>query len=572
VKFLGSQLARTLHDSLTFERFPPLSTSPSFRFVAADNAPVHAAFAILETLPATDPVPAVSMNADGRLLIVGEAEVALGWAERLAAQRDVTVFSLSAQNLTVNAVFEPEFLIEQGNSPTLSGHLGAFDLRWKTPAGERQASFDAVLDLSPEALLKRVELPPGYVAPGRDPLDQALAVIDLLAFDGEFEKPRYVAVNDRLCAHSRSQKAGCSQCIEVCSTAAIVSAGDKIALDPYLCQGCGTCTTVCPSGALSFQYPRVADLGLALKAQLKAYREAGGAAPCILFYSAASGRKVLQSMQRAGQVLPAQVVPVEIWSADAVGLDLLLGSIALGAAQVAVLGAGSHDLAPALKQLKFGQAILNGLGYAGEYLRVVDSEQPDWLQNLASWTPPAAIAPAEFRLLADKRTTLEFVIDHLIKHAPQAPEAVALPLGAPFGALTVSEACTLCMSCTSACPASALKAAADAPRLSFIERNCLQCGLCVNTCPENAITLTPRLLVQNRRHERVVREAEVFCCSACGKPMGAAPAVKNMIAKLTGHSMFATPEALARLSMCGDCRVIDLINNEKSTKAWEMSE
>ena len=553
-----------------------MSASPSFRFIAADNAPLQAAFAALETLPANDPVPAVSMNADGRWLIVGAAEVALGWAERLAGQRQVTVFSLAPDRVeagpAVNAVFEPEFAIEQGHSPTLSGHLGAFELRWQTAQGERRASFDAVLDLAPEAFFKRIELPPGYAAPGRDPLDQALAVIDLLAFDGEFEKPRYVAVNDRLCAHGRSQKAGCRQCIDVCSSEAIVSAGDKIALDPYLCQGCGTCTTVCPSGALSFQYPRVADAGLALKAQLKAYREAGGVAPCVLFYSAESGRKLLQGTLRAGQVSPGSVIPVEIWSADAVGLDLLLGTLALGAAQVAVLGAGSHDLAPLSKQTSFAQAILNGLGYAGEYLRVVDSEQPDWLQSLSGWAPPANIAAAEFRLLADKRTTLEFVIDHLIKHAPQALEAVALPVGAPFGEVTVSDTCTLCMACTSACPASALKAAADAPRLSFIERNCLQCGLCVNTCPENAITLTPRLLTQNRRHERVVREAEVFCCTACGKPMGAAPAVNNMIAKLSGHSMFASPEALARLSMCGDCRVIDLVQNERSTKAWEMSE
>jgi len=100
----------------------------------------------------------------------------------------------------------------------------------------------------------------------------------------------------------------------------------------------------------------------------------------------------------------------------------------------------------------------------------------------------------------------------------------------------------------------------------------VQCGLCANTCPEQAITLTPRLLIKDRRHERLLKEAEIFCCTACGKPMGAAPTILNMISKLSGHSMFATPEAKARLSMCGDCRVIDLINNEKSTKAWEMTE
>jgi len=45
-----------------------------------------------------------------------------------------------------------------------------------------------------------------------------------------------------------------------------------------------------------------------------------------------------------------------------------------------------------------------------------------------------------------------------------------------------------------------------------------------------------------------------------------------MIAKLAGHSMFATPEARARLTMCGDCRVVDLIQKEDSVKAWEMTE
>jgi ferredoxin len=538
----------------------------------ADHPALAAALAALNALPAPEPVPAVSMNAEGRLLIVGDADVALGWAERLAGQRQVTVLALGGSNATVAPENEGIFTVEPATEVRLAGHLGAFVASWQSAGTSKNASFDVVLDLSPAPLLKRVELPPGYAAPGRDPLDQALAVIDLLAFDGEFEKPRYVAVNERICAHSRSQKSGCSNCLDVCATEAIVSAGDTIRLDPYLCQGCGTCTTVCPTGALAYQYPRVADLGVAIKMQLKAYREAGGQNPCLLFHSAEAGRKVLLALKCSGQTLPANVIPVETWSADAVGLDLLLGAVALGARQVAVLGAGSHDLAPLRQQAKLGHAILNGLGYAGEHLRIVDAERTGWLDELAAWPGAAPVPPAEFRLLADKRTTLEFIIDHLAKHAPVPVEAIDLPAGAPFGTVAVSDACTLCMACTSACPASALKAAADAPRLSFLERNCVQCGLCANTCPESAITLTPRLLVKERRHERLLREAEIFCCTACGKPMGAAPTIQNMIAKLAGHSMFATPEAQARLSMCGDCRVVDLINKEPSTQAWEMTE
>jgi ferredoxin len=539
---------------------------------SSENPFLAAALAALADLPAPEPVPAISMLADGHLLIIGELEVALGWAERLAGQREVTVLALGETPATIDRPDAENFALEFGNQVQMSGHLGAFELYWQAVEGTKKATFDVVLDLSPQALLNRVELPDGYRAPGRDPLDQALAVIDLLGFDGEFEKPRYVAVNERLCAHSRSMKEGCSNCIEVCATEAIVSAGDKIKLDPYLCQGCGTCTTVCPSGALAYQFRAWPMSVWQSRCSSRPIAQPAAANACLLFHSAEAGRKQLATLKRAGQALPANVIPVEVWSADAVGLDLLLGAVTLGAAQVAVLGAGSHDLAPLQKQARLGQSILNGLGFAGEYLRIVDGESGNWLAEFAAWDAPAVVPVAEFRLVADKRTTLEFVIDHLQKNAPAAPEFIELAAGAPFGNVIVSDACTLCMSCTSACPAGALKAAADAPRLSFLERNCLQCGLCANTCPEQAITLAPRLLLKERRAERLLKEAEIFCCTACGKAMGAAPTILNMISKLSGHSMFATPEALARLSMCGDCRVIDLINNEKSTKAWEMTE
>ena len=53
------------------------------------------------------------------------------------------------------------------------------------------------------------------------PVAQAQAVTELAAMIGEFEKPKYFAYKASICAHSRSRKPGCNQCIDVCSTAAI---------------------------------------------------------------------------------------------------------------------------------------------------------------------------------------------------------------------------------------------------------------------------------------------------------------------------------------------------------------
>ena len=124
-------------------------------------------------------------------------------------------------------------------------------------------------------------------------------------------------------------------------------------------------------------------------------------------------------------------------------------------------------------------------------------------------------------------------------------------------------ACTLCMGCTSVCPAKAIQAGDDTPMLKFIEGNCVQCGLCESACPENAIHLQPRLLTDpgQRRKTVVLNEQVPFSCISCGKPFATQSIINNIMSKLSSHSMFQTERAKQRLMMCEDCRVVDVVQD-----------
>jgi Fe-S-cluster-containing hydrogenase component 2 len=123
----------------------------------------------------------------------------------------------------------------------------------------------------------------------------------------------------------------------------------------------------------------------------------------------------------------------------------------------------------------------------------------------------------------------------------------------------------MCLACVASCPEAALLDNPETPQLRFIESKCVQCGLCASTCPEHAITLVPRLeLTPEARAPRVLNEAVMFNCTRCGKPMGTEKLVLAMVERLRTHSMFAGEDSLARLRMCADCRVVDLMTNEQT--------
>lgn len=122
------------------------------------------------------------------------------------------------------------------------------------------------------------------------------------------------------------------------------------------------------------------------------------------------------------------------------------------------------------------------------------------------------------------------------------------------------------MSCTSVCPAGALSAGDDMPRLVFHEANCVQCGICSNACPETAIRLESRLLADPalRRQPATLHEEAPFCCVSCGKPFATRRVIDNILDKLAGHAMFQSERARRRLQMCEDCRVIDAVQDSEA--------
>jgi len=473
-------------------------------------------------------------------------------------------------------------------------------------------SFDLVLDLRDSPAFSQHAPPQGYRHAGRDERQLVDAVLALRGLVGEFDKPRFFQYKPKLCAHSRNEQTGCTACIDICSASAIRSdatlkgkserklrttspavpqpggQGGGIVVDPYLCVGCGACTTVCPSGALAYAAPNTVDQGRRLRTLLQTYARAGGRQPALLLHSEGAGRRLVEELGRAAQVdrslhgLPARMIPVALWHTASVGLDLWLTAIAQGANQVWVLL--TDEEAPQYRQALAGQmavaqAILTGLGFAGTHLHLVEARDARDLAALdaALRAEPAqgVERPAAIAAQADKRATLELAIDSLWNAARARPEAIALPAaGSPFGSLGVdAQKCTLCLSCVGACPESALADNPNAPQLRFVEKNCVQCGLCVKTCPEDALRLEPRLWLADegraRKQPRVINEAEPFRCIGCGKPFGTLRAIEAMIAKVGSHPAFAGDNA-QRLRMCGDCRVNAMFSNPNETKITDL--
>lgn len=605
----------------------------------AQAMPKMAALLAAARLPDPEPVPTVTYQSAGRLLIIG----ALDESERIAGMvgdvLEVSLMATGGQGMQAR-----RYPVIAGALEQVQGWLGAFDVQWRSdnpidldlctrcnaclavcPEGaigldyqidldkcqdhracvkaceavgainfQREAQthserFDIVLDLRDVPAFTQHAYPQGYfhLRGGLQAATAMSTVVQLRDLVGEFEKPKFFTYKQKLCAHGRNETVGCNACVEICSALAIRSEikRNQIVVNPNLCVGCGACTTVCPTGALTYAYPRASEQGVKLRTLLATYAKAGGQDAAVLLHSEEAGGSLIGDLGRAASLdkknvrgVPARAIPVPLWHTASIGLDVWLSAFAYGASQVWVLMTG--DEAPQYRdavraQMDVAQAIVSGLGYSGRHFRLIEARDVKALDAALGDAPAQTVKRrATFAIQAEKRATVELALDHLMQDsvAQRAPvEAIALPGASLLGTIDVNkDTCTLCLSCVSACPASALQDNTERPQLRFIEKNCVQCGLCASTCPEDAITLQPRLLLgEQRKQLRVLNEAQPYHCIRCAKPFGTLKGIEVMLAKLSGHAMFQG-EALERLKMCGDCRVVDLYSNPGETRIHDI--
>ena len=445
-----------------------------------------------------------------------------------------------------------------GEVEELSGFLGHFSAQLGFAGKE---NFDLVLDLGIPAWLQHEVLPPGYYAPGDDPEKMRSALQEIPRMTGEFGKPVYVKYQPNICAHSSQGITGCTRCLDWCPAEAIQDKGEKIEVNTSLCQGCGSCTVACPTGALSYTYPAEHEWQSMVQELLANYRKAGGSQPDLLIYDDKGSGALLDN---AG-TLPDSLIPVPVEAIGSVGMNAWLSALAYGAGSITLLiGKGTPEsiLVGFRNHLSVAHSMLNGMGYSDDRLRLielnedstrlVDNKEGDPLDN----NPAARFEPF------DKYRTIRLALHHLYQHAPDPQELTVLPEGSSFGEVVVDQnTCTLCMSCVAICPVQALQHDVEQLKLSFLESNCVQCGLCRNACPEDSITLAPRYFYDDAlaSEPRLLNEDTTFCCIACGKPFISKRMFDRIAEKLAAAGNWNVSDEVTPdwLQMCGDCRVKD---------------
>lgn len=639
---LFSELAEQTEGAVSPLRFVNIRETAGWSSEAPRATPKIAALIAAARLPEPEPVATVPFHSTGHLLILGPLDAAERAAALFGEDFSITLFATGSGD--AGGMQERRYPVLAGRITRLHGWLGAFELSWQAdnpisldvctrcnacvqacpegaigldyqidmalcrshrdcvkacqvagaidfqrPLQTQTERFDLVLDLRSSAATPTFNQhapPQGYLRwDGRD----LAALLALRTLVGDFEKPRFITYEQKICAHSRNGTVGCRACLDVCSAEAIASdpKHQRVEVNPHLCVGCGACTTVCPTGAMAYRAPGIADQGLRLRTVLTHYVAAGGRDAVLVLHSQERGLALVEELGRAAQLgvakgLPASCIPLGLWHTASTGIELWLSALAWGAARVVLVV--TEEEAPQYlevlqQQADVVEAMVTGLGYPAGAVQLLHckahTDLDAGLQALLGSRRAAIARPARFAAAPEKRSTLEMALDHLLALAPLVPAgatAIELPApGAPLGEVLVNkDRCTLCLSCVSACPAGALLDNPQLPQLRFIEKNCVQCGLCETTCPEDAIGLHARLsLSPDRAQARVLNEMPPYVCIRCGTPFGTLKAIEGMLGKLAGHAMFQG-EALERLKMCGDCRVIDLYSSSNERKVIDL--
>ncbi|EEX92375.1 iron-sulfur cluster-binding protein [Vibrio orientalis CIP 102891 = ATCC 33934] len=510
--------------------------------------------------------PTVSYESGGNTLIVGPTSIIESAAHQLEQMKSVTLLSTDGEKGEHSNLY-------YASSVQVSGFLGTFTVITENNGIESNLAkvalnhdcFDIVLDLCLNSCMAEEVPVPGYYPVGRGYPKLAEALEEIPTLMGTFDKPKFFRLDTDLCAHSSRGVKGCERCVDACPAGALSSEGSdktghRIEINPYLCQGVGTCATACPTEAIHYALPNPQDTQKFIERTLANYEAEGGVNPIVLVCSSRHESYNVMALK----ALPDNVIPLVVEELPSVGIDSWFAALANGATQV--LFAASRFMPQTIQrvlnsEVAVAQELLLQLGIAKETIDIL------YLESLREGAPTLCTESFDLALgdlEGNKRQRLFTSLDALAQSRIPVENIVELPTNAPYGTISCeSKDCTLCMSCVAVCPTRALHTDGSSPSLQFIEQDCIQCGLCTKACPEQVLSMTSRMNWDktSRQQAQVIHQEKAAECVRCHKPFAPQSMIDMLQDKLRGHSHFADESALNRIAMCEDCRVVDMFES-----------
>lgn len=506
----------------------------------------------------------VTYQSHGALLIVADAPFDTSVLDEVGVPgKTVVVWNGPAASASGASGSEVRYV--KGRITALSGWLGEFEYkvanihqRTSQASGPGSArTFDLVIDFSASPLIDRGVPPLGYFAP-RTLQDLSTALQRCKDLVGRFAKPKYFHYELGLCTHSSFGQPGCTRCLDVCAADAIHSEGDRISVDPHLCQGCAACTLACPTGALSFTGPTRNTL---LEQVDEAIATAGTRNPTLIVHPAGMAMPVSASQD---------CVDLAVEPLAAFGEEVWFAALARGVGRIVLVADDSvpEETRRLLRaRLDIARTVLDGCGQASDAVSLAEG-----MQEIRSLTGGPRVTARRDAGPVDESSPLPthhkraLLTRSLARLEPvEAFEPRTLEAGSPLGTIVVDEdRCTLCAACVKICPTAALNySTSEEPgtaRLTFAEEVCVQCGACESGCPEDAISLQPRVAaLPVRGFWRRMSSAPLATCLDCGDPFMPRRLLEDNIRRSEAAGM--TEAAVEQMKRCPDCRHRRLTRN-----------
>ena len=391
---------------------------------------------------------------------------------------------------------------------------------------------------------------PHLTLPGKqDAIYRQDSMTDFLATLFSCRVEEVITCDNALCHYTPSNETGCKACLASCRYGAIKIRENLIDIDPFACVECGSCVSVCPTGAMQNQ--KLPDQSF-----FEFFRTFHLEQGCTVVLGTAQDFN--RCWWRSDLPTFEHTCFIEVPEGGEMTLMHLLFLIAYGAKRLVLLSSSASVDA------NLGDAVKETNMLCERYITLrepVSVCSPEDLGSQLAEQKPVEPSFAPYRDLnfINRRQKLSSILHHLSTLSEQALKLDENEVRFFGTILCDDERCTQCLACLNSCKIESLSAEADTLSLCWNGSLCIVCQSCVEACPEEALSYTGGAVLEDTFFRPVeVSRAEPMVCEGCGKVFGTKKSFEKVMAILVKKQQ-NPPD---HLHYCEDCRVLKLLEDQ----------